>query len=69
MYTYIAKSPIRRLMKNEGANIVSNDALNEIIEILTNKGKELTNKALEMTRHAGRKKLTADDVKLASQVI
>lgn len=52
-------------MKESGAEVVSKDAVDALITILEKKAKELTTKALEMTRHSGRKKLSADDLKLA----
>lgn len=58
-------TPVRALMKESGAEVVSKDAVDALITILEKKAKELTTKALEMTRHSGRKKLSADDLKLA----
>ena len=58
-------TPVRALMKESGAEVVSKDAVDALITILEKKAKELTSKALEMTRHSGRKKLSADDLKLA----
>ena len=60
-----AWSPIRDLMKSSGAEIVSREAVDELISYLESVAKEITNKAMELTRHAGRKKLTEDDMKLA----
>ncbi|MHA1647109.1 MAG: histone [Promethearchaeota archaeon] len=58
-------SPIRELMKSSGAEMVSRDAVDELIAHLEKYAKELTNKALEMSRHSGRKKLTKDDMEMA----
>jgi histone H3/H4 len=60
-----AWSPIRELMKSCGAEMVSRDAVDELISYLEAQAKELTNKALELSRHAARKKLTESDMKLA----
>ncbi|HMF30047.1 MAG TPA: histone [Candidatus Lokiarchaeia archaeon] len=60
-----AWSPIRELMKANGAEMVARDAVDELISVLERGAKELTNKALEFSRHAGRKKVTADDMKMA----
>jgi histone H3/H4 len=59
-----AWSPIRELMKSCGAEMVSRDAVDELILYLEGAAKELTNKALELSRHANRKKLTEADMKL-----
>jgi DNA-binding protein len=63
-----AWSPIRELMKKSGAEMVSKDAVDELIEYLERYAKELTNKALEMSRHANRKKLTKLDMELALEL-
>jgi histone H3/H4 len=60
-----AWSPIRELMKKSGAEMVSRDAVDEVILFLEKKARELTNLALEMSRHANRKKLTKVDMEMA----
>ena len=63
-----AWSPVRKLMKDNGAEMVARDAVDALIDYLEKLAKSMTNKALEMTRHAGRKKLTLDDMDLAMKV-
>ncbi|MHA1732550.1 MAG: histone [Promethearchaeota archaeon] len=60
-----AWSPIRELMKSNGAEMVARDAVDELISYLEIVAKEYTNKALEFSRHAGRKKITPEDMQLA----
>ena len=60
-----AWSPIRELMKANGAEMVARDAVDELISVLERQAKELTNRALEFSRHAGRKKVTAQDMNMA----
>jgi len=60
-----AWSPVRELMKKSGAEMVSKDAVDALIDILVAKSKELTNRALVYTRHADRVKLTKEDMDLA----
>jgi len=60
-----AWSPIRELMKTNGAEMVARDAVDELISVLERQAKELTNRALEFSRHAGRKKVTAEDMNMA----
>lgn len=60
-----AWSPIRSLMKNNGAEMVAKDAVDALIGYLEKLAKTVTNKALEFCRHAGRKKLTISDMNLA----
>ncbi len=71
---YMAKkvfawSPIRKLMKDNGAEMVARDAVDALISYLEGVAKNVTNKALEMTRHAGRKKLTIEDMDLAMKLM
>ena len=42
-------------MKDNGAEMVARDAVDALIDYLQKLAKAMTNKALEMTRHAGRK--------------
>ena len=64
-----AWSPIRKLMKDNGAEMVARDAVDGLIGYLESVAKGVTNKALEMTRHAGRKKLTVEDMTLAMSLV
>jgi len=64
-----AWSPIRKLMKDNGAEMVARDAVDALISYLEGVAKNVTNKALEMTRHAGRKKLTVEDMELAMKLM
>lgn len=64
-----AWSPIRKLMKRQGANIVERDAVAELIMDLERIAAELTNKALSLAKHANKKKVTLDDIKLAMELL
>ncbi|MHA1728585.1 MAG: histone [Promethearchaeota archaeon] len=60
-----AWSPLRKLMKNCGANIVARDAVDLLIMELEEVSIKITEKALAFTQHAKRKKITKDDIDLA----
>ncbi len=60
-----AWSPIRRLMKQEGASIVARDAVDLLIDHLEKKAESLTSSAKKFTMHANRKKITKNDLLLA----
>ncbi len=64
-----AWSPVRKLMKDNGAEMVAREAVDALIDYLEKVAKGVTNKALEMTRHATRKKLTANDMDLAMKLM
>ncbi len=60
-----AWSPVRRLMKSQGAQIVSRDAVDLLIQNLEELAEKITKKALTFTGHANRKKIVKDDINLA----
>lgn len=65
--TYIAKAPIRRLMKKEGADLVAAEALDKLIDFLEKKAAEATKDALKICKSGKRKRLTADDIRKATR--
>lgn len=62
---YIAWSPIRRLMKKHGADIVARDAVDLLIDWMSQSAEKLTKTALQLTKHSNRKKITREDIMLA----
>ena len=60
-----AWSPIRRLMKQQGASIVARNAVNLLIDHLEKSAVGLTEQARAFTMHANRKKITKNDLLLA----
>ena len=60
-----AWSPVRKLMKDQGANIVARDAVDLLIDHLDGVAEELTKKALQFADHAKRKKISKDDMLLS----
>ena len=60
-----AWSPVRKLMKKQGATIVAREAVDLLIENLESVSESLTKKALAFAEHAKRKKITKDDMLLA----
>jgi len=65
MSDYISWSPIRRLMKHNGAIIVARDAVNELIDWMGQSAEKITKVALNLTKHSKRKKVTKDDILIA----
>ena len=60
-----AWSPLRKLMKKSGDNIVASNAVDLLISDLENVAQKLTKKALGFAKHAKRKKITKEDMSLA----
>ena len=62
---YFAWSPMRALMADNGAKIVSREAVGYLITVLQDKAVAITNRAKALAKHSKRKKVTAADVALA----
>ena len=64
----IAKAPVRRMMKEVGAYLVADDAVDLLLEFLISKGGEITKTAIKIAEDDKRKKITGDDVFQAVKV-
>ncbi len=64
---YIAKAPIRRLMKKEGADLVAADALDKLIGYLEKQAANATKEAIKITKADKRKRVTAADIRKATR--
>ena len=63
--TELPTATLDRVIRKAGAQRVSESAAEELAEILEDKGMEIAKEAIELTEHAGRKTVRAEDIRLA----
>jgi histone H3/H4 len=63
--TDIPIATVERLIRKAGAERVSAEAANALADVLEGEALKISQKAIDLAKHAGRKTVTADDVKLA----
>lgn len=61
----IPKAPVKRIIQEEGAERVSADAVDALVEYLEAEAEEVAKKAIIYAKYAKRKTVKADDIALA----
>lgn len=65
MAKILPRLPFERVLKKVGAKRVSQDALDEFATIMEEKLSNVAKEAVELSKHAGRKTIIGEDVRLS----
>lgn len=65
MANILPKLPFERILKKVGAKRVSQDALEEFANVMEERVTEVAKAAVELAKHAGRKTLIGEDIRLS----
>jgi DNA-binding protein len=65
----ISLSAMEKIMKGAGAYRVGDDAKETLRDVLEVLGEKISKEADELSRHAGRRTIKSDDVRMASRKI
>jgi histone H3/H4 len=64
-HKHLPNAPVDRIIRDAGARRVSEDAVEEMAKAIEEYATEVARKATAIAKHAGRKTVKAEDIKLA----
>ena len=67
--TEIPVAPVMRIIRKTGAERVSSDAGEALADIMEEYGVKISREALKLASHAGRKTITAHDIRMAAEIL
>jgi len=67
--TDLPVAAVDRLIRKAGAERVSEDAAEELSKILSEVALDISKQAIELAKHAKRKTITGEDIKLATKTM
>ncbi|HIH40033.1 MAG TPA: histone family protein [Halobacteria archaeon] len=62
-------APIERIVKKSGAERISEEAKKELARTLEEYGSKISTEAVKLAKHAGRKTIKREDIRLAAEKI
>ncbi len=67
--TPIPVAPLYRILRKAGAHRVSEEAKREFVEVIVDVAEKIAARAVELAKHAGRKTVQEEDVRLAKKEV
>ena len=67
--TEIPIAPVIRIIRKAGADRVGNEAGEALTDLMEQYGQKIAKEALKLASHAGRKTITAHDIRMAAEIL
>ena len=67
--TEIPVAPVMRIIRKAGAERVSSDAGEALADLMEDYGAKISREAHKLASHAGRKTISAHDIRMAAEIL